>query len=149
MGRGISHRICAGVLLRRRAAILAPAPGRGIEQIECAAARKAQRSRASDSNKHSCLFRSRDRYQIKLNEPVNSSPQALTHAKEVSRWHELNHYSIAPTTRSTIAHDQSLRTQLRSNCEIRVSGCRLFLFVRSLSGPSSISPIILSFISRR
>ena len=53
---------------------------------------------------------------------MRPSPQALTHAKEVSRWHELNHYSIAPITRSTIARDQSLRTkeQLRDQ-GVRVS----------------------------
>jgi hypothetical protein len=42
-----------------------PGVGLGIEQIECAAARMAQRSRASDSNKHGCFIRNRNRYQIK------------------------------------------------------------------------------------
>jgi hypothetical protein len=51
---------------RRRAAILAPGVALSIEQIECAAARKAQRSCASDSDLHCLFVRSRDRYQIKL-----------------------------------------------------------------------------------
>ena len=36
-----------------------------IEQMECAALRSVQSVRAS-ANKHSCLFRSRDRYRIRL-----------------------------------------------------------------------------------
>jgi hypothetical protein len=53
-----------GITLRARRDILAPGVALGIEQIECAAARKAQRSCASDSNLHCLFVRSRDRYQI-------------------------------------------------------------------------------------
>jgi hypothetical protein len=67
MGRGISHKNLRGGIAATASMNFGPRwVALGIEQIECAAARKAQSMRKSDSNLH-CLFgRSGDRYQIKL-----------------------------------------------------------------------------------